>query len=81
MVNQLQRKLHLWDICCEDYLFPWKTIEENIMLGLHIRKIYDEQMKEHTLNLLKQVGLHGVEGQYPRELSGGMRQRLLSFER
>ena len=60
----------------EDYLFPWKTIEENIMLGLHIRKIYDEQMKEHTLNLLKQVGLHGVEGQYPRELSGGMRQRV-----
>ena len=59
----------------QDYLFPWKTIEENIMLGLHIRKIYDEQMKEHTLNLLKQVGLHGVEGQYPRELSGGMRQR------
>ena len=61
----------------QDYLFPWKTIEENIMLGLHIRKIYDEQMKEHTLNLLKQVGLHGVEGQYPRELSGGMRQRAL----
>ena len=59
----------------QDYLFPWKTIEENIMLGLHIRRIYDEQMKEHTLNLLKQVGLHGVEGQYPRELSGGMRQR------
>ena len=59
----------------QDYLFPWKTIEENIMLGLHIRRIYDEQMKEHTLNLLKQVGLHGVEEQYPRELSGGMRQR------
>ena len=37
----------------QDYLFPWKTIEENIMLGLHIRRIYDEQMKEHTLNLLK----------------------------
>ncbi|MCZ2990725.1 ATP-binding cassette domain-containing protein, partial [Acinetobacter baumannii] len=59
----------------QDYLFPWKTIEENIMLGLHIRRIYDEQMKEHTLNLLKQVGLHGVERQDPRELSGGMRQR------
>ena len=51
------------------------------MLGLHIRRIYDEQMKEHTLNLLKQVGLHGVEEQYPRELSGGMRQRAASFER
>ncbi len=59
----------------QDYLFPWKTIEENIMLGLHIRNIYDEQTKEHTLQLLKQVGLHDVEQQYPRELSGGMRQR------
>lgn len=59
----------------QDYLFPWKTIEENIMLGLHIRKVYDENTKEHTLKLLKQVGLYDIEQQYPRELSGGMRQR------
>ncbi|AIK38262.1 ABC transporter ATP-binding protein [Bacillus pseudomycoides] len=59
----------------QDYLFPWKTIEENIMLGLHITKTYGEETKEHTLQLLKQVGLQGVEKQSPRELSGGMRQR------
>ncbi|KEK24599.1 ABC transporter ATP-binding protein [Bacillus gaemokensis] len=59
----------------QDYLFPWKTIEENIMLGLHITKTYGVKTKEHTLQLLQQVGLHEVEKQYPRELSGGMRQR------
>ncbi|MEH7459525.1 spermidine/putrescine ABC transporter ATP-binding protein [Bacillus pseudomycoides] len=59
----------------QDYLFPWKTIEENIMLGLHITKMYREETKEYTLQLLKQVGLQGVEKQSPRELSGGMRQR------
>ncbi|MBO1581365.1 ABC transporter ATP-binding protein [Bacillus sp. XF8] len=59
----------------QDYLFPWKTIEENIMLGLHVTKTYGEETKEHTLQLLKQVGLQGVEKQSPQELSGGMRQR------
>ncbi|WP_242144233.1 MULTISPECIES: ABC transporter ATP-binding protein [unclassified Bacillus cereus group] len=59
----------------QDYLFPWKTIEENIMLGLHITNTYKEETKKHTLQLLKQVGLDGVEKQSPSELSGGMRQR------
>lgn len=59
----------------QDYLFPWKTIQENIMLGLHITKAYEEKTQKHTLQLLQQVGLQGVENQYPHELSGGMRQR------
>ncbi|WP_459503566.1 ABC transporter ATP-binding protein [Bacillus sp. C1] len=59
----------------QDYLFPWKTIEENIMLGLHIANTYEAETKEHTLQLLKQVGLGDIEKQYPSELSGGMRQR------
>lgn len=45
------------------------------MLGLHITKTYQSDAKNHTLQLLQQVGLQGVEKQYPRELSGGMRQR------
>ncbi len=65
----------------QDYLFPWKTIEENIMLGLHIRRIYDEQMKEHTLNLLKQVGLHGVEDNILVNYPAVCVNVLLSFER
>ena len=59
----------------QDYLFPWKTIEDNISVGLHITKTYTSKTKLHALHLLKEVGLQGVEKQYPRELSGGMRQR------
>ncbi|ENQ3080480.1 ABC transporter ATP-binding protein [Bacillus sp. WLY-B-L8] len=59
----------------QDYLFPWKTIEDNISVGLHITKTYTSKMKQHALHLLEEVGLQGVEKQYPRELSGGMRQR------
>ena len=48
----------------QDYLFPWKTIQENIMLGLHTRK-FTMNRRKHTLQLLKQVGLHDVEELYP----------------
>lgn len=60
----------------QDYLFPWKTIEENILLGLKISKQLDAQKKQQTLQLLTRMGLTGVEKQYPRQLSGGMRQRV-----
>jgi len=60
----------------QDYLFPWKTIEENILLGLKISKQLDAKKKQQTLQLLTRMGLTGVEKQYPRQLSGGMRQRV-----
>jgi NitT/TauT family transport system ATP-binding protein len=59
----------------QDYLFPWKTIEENILLGLKLSKKLNEQTKTKALQLLKQIGLNGVENQLPKQLSGGMRQR------
>lgn len=59
----------------QDYLFPWKTIEENILLGLKLSKTLNEQSKTKALGLLKQIGLSGVEKQLPKQLSGGMRQR------
>lgn len=59
----------------QDYLFPWKTIEENILIGLKISKDYSAEAKEKTLSLLKAMGLDNVEKNYPRQLSGGMRQR------
>ncbi|MGX6443115.1 ABC transporter ATP-binding protein [Neobacillus sp. K501] len=60
----------------QDYLFPWKTIEENILLGLKLSKQLNNQTKTAALSLLKQIGLTGVEKQLPRQLSGGMRQRV-----
>ncbi|MEJ9280400.1 MULTISPECIES: ABC transporter ATP-binding protein [Ureibacillus] len=58
----------------QDYLFPWKTIEENITLGLKLlNKHVDMSIAS---KLLQDVGLPPVEKKYPRELSGGMRQRV-----
>ncbi|MBM7653249.1 ABC transporter ATP-binding protein [Neobacillus cucumis] len=60
----------------QDYLFPWKTIEENILLGLKLSKQLNENTKTAALDLLEQIGLKGVEKQLPKQLSGGMRQRV-----
>ncbi|CRK84494.1 ABC transporter ATP-binding protein [Neobacillus massiliamazoniensis] len=60
----------------QDYLFPWKTIEENILIGLKLSKKLNDQTKSTALLLLNQMGLNGVEKQLPKQLSGGMRQRV-----
>jgi NitT/TauT family transport system ATP-binding protein len=60
----------------QDYLFPWKTIEENILLGLKIMDSLTEEKKLEAYELLEELGLKGVGDSYPRELSGGMRQRV-----
>ncbi|WP_019154933.1 ABC transporter ATP-binding protein [Robertmurraya massiliosenegalensis] len=60
----------------QDYLFPWKTIEENILLGLKLNNQLTAKKRRETLTLLEQMGLEGVEKQYPAQLSGGMRQRV-----
>lgn len=60
----------------QDYLFPWKTIEENILLGLKLSKQLNPNSSAQALRLLNQIGLEGVEKQLPKQLSGGMRQRV-----
>jgi len=60
----------------QDYLFPWKTIEQNIQMGLKLNKLLQKDRIKYTLQLLEKMGLKGVEKQYPKELSGGMRQRV-----
>ncbi|HYK72746.1 MAG TPA: ABC transporter ATP-binding protein [Pseudoneobacillus sp.] len=60
----------------QDYLFPWKTIEDNILLGLKLSDQLTAENKQYTLELLSKMGLNGVEKQYPKQLSGGMRQRV-----
>lgn len=56
-------------------LFPWFTIEENIALPLKLRGIPLDQRQARARELCKLVGITGFERRWPRELSGGMRQR------
>jgi NitT/TauT family transport system ATP-binding protein len=58
-----------------DHLFEWRTIWQNVMLGLNVRGINDER-KDHALDLLKTYGLYEFRNARPSELSGGMRQRV-----
>lgn len=58
-----------------DCLFPWRTIGENVYLGLEIKGILTEENIEYANRLLKSYGLWEFRNSYPRELSGGMRQR------
>lgn len=60
----------------EDALFPWLTVFDNCMLGLKIQKNVTEENKNYVRNLLKKYGLSSFEKSYPKELSGGMRQRV-----
>lgn len=59
----------------QDYLFPWKTILENVLLGPKIQNRKQETIQNKAIDLLKEVDLENVHDQYPEALSGGMRQR------
>lgn len=59
-----------------DELFDWLTIEENVLLGLTIQKKRTPENKQKAQTLLQKYGLDGFQKSYPRELSGGMRQRV-----
>ena len=60
----------------DDCLFPWLTIYENCLLGLKIEKNLTEENIENVKKLLKTYGLFDFINNYPRDLSGGMRQRV-----
>lgn len=60
----------------QDCLFEWKTILENCLLGLEIKKELTEENKQYVLNLLETYGLKDFIHSYPANLSGGMRQRV-----
>lgn len=59
----------------KDQLLPWKTIYENVILGLNIQKIKDPMAFGRVNRLLKSYGLDDFRNSYPSQLSGGMRQR------
>ncbi|MGC8879053.1 MAG: nitrate/sulfonate/bicarbonate ABC transporter ATP-binding protein [Anaerolineae bacterium] len=57
-------------------LFPWLTVLENVEVALEARMVPRELRTARALDLLDRVGLDGFENAYPRELSGGMRQKV-----
>ncbi len=57
-------------------LFPWLTVLENVEAPLQARGVDPEARRERSLKMLDTVGLDGFQGAYPKELSGGMRQRV-----
>jgi NitT/TauT family transport system ATP-binding protein len=57
-------------------LFPWLTVFQNVELGLRARGVPSEERRERVLAAIDLIGLDGFESAYPRELSGGMRQRV-----
>ncbi|WP_325536759.1 ABC transporter ATP-binding protein [Sporomusa sp.] len=56
-------------------LYPWRTIADNVALGLEIKGIAKTERKARAEKYLAMVGLQGFENKYPHQLSGGMRQR------
>ena len=57
-------------------LFPWLTVQENVEIALKARGVSEAERTQRALPLLDKVGLDGFETAYPRELSGGMRQKV-----
>src|SRR5215472_4015605 len=57
-------------------LFPWMTVEQNIRTVLEARGVPDDEIPARVERVITRVGLGGFEGAFPRELSGGMKQRV-----
>lgn len=60
----------------KDNLLEWRTIYNNVLLGLEIQKNNTLENRKYVENLLKKYGLYEFKDKYPRQLSGGMRQRV-----
>lgn len=57
-------------------LFPWLDVEENVSFGLRMQGESKESANRKCQKYIKEIGLSGVENKHPKELSGGMRQRV-----
>ncbi len=57
-------------------LFPWLTVQQNVEVGLEARGVLPEERRRRALAAIDLIGMDGYENAYPKELSGGMRQRV-----
>ena len=76
-INFMKKNLKVGYMFQEDALFPWLNVLDNCMLGLKIQNKENKENKKYVKTLLKKYGLSSFEKSYPKELSGGMRQRVL----
>jgi NitT/TauT family transport system ATP-binding protein len=60
----------------QDSLLPWRTVMENTVVGLELAGRLDKAELQRVQKMIELVGLGGFENYYPRQLSGGMRQRV-----
>ncbi len=73
--GSLQKNGQIRMVYQQDGLFPWKTVSQNIALGL--RGLQNPELRDSQLrDLLHLIRLEGFENHYPHQLSGGMRQRV-----
>src|SRR5215470_7474652 len=59
----------------KDLLLPWRTVLDNVILGMEIKGVPRREARQRALPLVQKYGLAGFEHLYPDALSGGMRQR------
>lgn len=57
-------------------LFPWLNVEDNVAFGLKMKRLPPELLKQTVAEEIARMGLQGFEKSHPRELSGGMKQRV-----
>ncbi|WP_099221946.1 ABC transporter ATP-binding protein [Listeria costaricensis] len=63
-------------IIFQDYsLFPWKTVYENVALGLKMKKYPPKEQHDKTLHILERLKIRDIQNRYPHQISGGQKQR------
>ncbi len=67
---------HVGYMLQKDLLLPWRSVLDNVMLGLEVRGIAPAEARQRALSLIQRYGLAGFESARPKALSGGMRQRV-----
>jgi len=82
LLQPLKGRVHIADqarcgTILQNYgLFPWKTVHENVALGLKLRKASEQETMVKVRQVLEEMGLVPYDAYYPSQLSGGMQQRV-----
>lgn len=74
VINEISSKIGY--MLQRDCLLEWRTIYDNVMFGLEIKKIKNKENIQYAEELLKKYGLYEFKNKFPNQLSGGMRQRV-----